>query len=143
MWARCCYANENSNALNNILFILDAEKCRCSIVSNINYLSDYFISGVRKKVEDLCGCNDELIRPLNKKSEFGTRMNKNSTIQGMQVVHQNLRHQESLEAKINNQNEQTPQNDLKQKQSHSIWSLQDQRGNTKDSSQTLVKIINQ
>ena len=84
-----------------------------------------------------------MIRPLNEKSEFRTRMNKNSTIQGMQVVHQNLRHQESSEAKISNQNEQTPQNDLKQKQSHSIWSLQDQRQNTKDSSQTLVKIINQ
>jgi len=25
---------------------------------------DYFISGVRKKVEDLCGCNDALIYPL-------------------------------------------------------------------------------
>ena len=82
--------------------------------------SDYFISGVRKKVEDLCGCNDELIRPLNETSEFGSRMNKNSTNQRMDAAHQNLRHQEISERKISNQIEHAPKNDLKQKQSHSI-----------------------
>ena len=47
-------------------------------------------------------------------------MNKNSTIQRMEAAPQNLRLQESLERKISNQVEQAPQNDLKQKQSHSI-----------------------
>ena len=103
-----------------ISWIIDSEKCRCSIVLNINHLADYFISGIRKKVEDLCGCNDELIRPLDETPDFGSRINKNSTNQRMEAAHQNLRHQESSEAKISNQNEQTPQNDLKQKQSHSI-----------------------
>ena len=101
--------------------LIDTQNCRCSIVWNIKYFSDYFISGVRKKVEDLCGCNDELIRPLDETPDFGSRMKNNSTIQRMEAAHQNLRHQESSGRNVSNQIEQAPKNDLKQKQSHSIW----------------------
>ena len=42
---------------------------------------DYFISGVRKKVEDLCGCNDALIYPLQQTVKptletFGSQKNE-------------------------------------------------------------------
>ena len=48
---------------------------------------DYFISGVRKKVEDLCGCNDALIYPLQQTFKptpetFGSHNNEGKNTQG-------------------------------------------------------------
>ena len=55
------------------------------MVSYCCYINDieYFVAGVRKKVEDLCGCNDELIRPLN--DEFAvSNNNSHGTMEGKQ-----------------------------------------------------------
>lgn len=81
---------------------------------------DYFISGVRKKVEDLCGCNEELIRPLNELSEMGTRTNRNSADRGMEPSHQKSRHPEQAENRFNQELGQNSKDNLKQKQSLSI-----------------------
>ena len=85
-----------------------------------SFLSDYFISGVRKKVEDLCGCNDELIRPLNELSDLGPRANRTST-QGIEPSHQNSKHRENARNIFNQETEQVSKNEFKQNKSHSVW----------------------
>ena len=84
------------------------------------FLSDYFISGVRKKVEDLCGCNDELIRPLNELSDLGPRPNRNSS-QGIKPSHQNTKQQEDERNIFNQESEQVSKSEFKQNKSHSVW----------------------
>ena len=44
-------------------FLTQQEVATVSCCSYINAI-EYFVAGVRKKVDDLCGCNEELIRPL-------------------------------------------------------------------------------
>lgn len=58
---------------------------------------DYFIAGVRQKVEDLCGCNDELIRPLNETSSVPL-LNSNSPKNVDKQSRENSRKQEPVKS---------------------------------------------
>ena len=92
---------------------------------NFKCLSDYFIAGIRKKVDDLCGCNEEMVRPLNELPPFATRSNRNlqnSDVTNLVVnpSHKNFRNSEQSAEGFKNQSDCAPQNNLKPTTSHSI-----------------------
>ena len=62
----------------------------CSYVNDI----EYFVAGVRKKVEDLCGCNEELIRPLNEVFAVPNTVSNNN-FSGSLEDNQNFRNHEA------------------------------------------------
>ena len=79
---------------------------------------DYFISGVRKKVEDLCGCNDALIYPLQQTFKptpetFGSQNNEEEKTEG-DIRSQGATKAFGTQATINLK-------DSIDKKSHSIW----------------------
>ena len=79
---------------------------------------DYFISGVRKKVEDLCGFNDALIYPLQQTVKptpetFGIQNSEERKTQG-DIRSQGTTKAFGTQATINLK-------DSIDKKSHSIW----------------------
>ena len=61
-----------------------------------SYINDieYFVAGVRKKVEDLCGFNEELIRPLNEVFAVPNTISNNN-ISGTMKDKKNCRNHEA------------------------------------------------
>ena len=97
-----------------------------TILLNSKCLSDYFIAGIRKKVDDLCGCNEEMVRPLNELSPLGSRSNRNFTNpdvmeNDVNPNNKNPSNSEKSEKRSKNQSNHGPKNSLKQTSSNSIW----------------------